>query len=298
MTRSVRSLCTIVLAMVTIAGVVAGVVRWGRRRFTTRTFLLFLTILLIVRLIETVNAWPGEMAGFSTAEPFANQALMSIAFSLLGAIVLSLAGAFVVGFLHSWKSQQPSPQHSVAQWTALGGGLLVAGLLAVVRLASPSLTPIWASYHQLDSYVPILAVGSRVLGSYILVTTMVLLGLVTADRLSEGWSRRRGLVAVGLLLFGLLLCSTRAESIVFWLVEGAVVGVALLVGYRLLFRHQLAVIPVATLPIALAAVAKQMFYDATAAAIPGGIAAVLICIFFALFWSRRLAGEGGHPDAS
>jgi hypothetical protein len=291
MTGSIRSLCTIILGIVTVAGVVAGVVRWGRRRFTTRTFLLFLGILIILRLVETVNAWPGDQAGFSTAEPFANQAFISIAFSLLGAILISLAGAFVVGFIHSWKSHQPTSQRVVAKWMALAGGLMMVGALAVVRLASPSLTPAWANYHPLDCTVPVLSVARRAVDSYILVTAIVLLGLVTADRLSAGWSQRRGVVAAGLFLFGLLLCSPRAESIPFWLAQGVVVGAGLLLGYRLLFRYQLAVIPLATLPIALAGAARQMFYSATPAAIPGGIVAILACVLFALFWSHRLGVE-------
>ena len=113
-------------------------------------------------------------------------------------------------------------------------------------LFEPSLKPLWADYSALSYFVPILQVGFNPLLDYIMSTTLILLIIAAADRLTKNWNQRKILFAVLIVLTGFIVSGISTESLSFFLLTGLIKGFVYLLAYIVVFRYNLSLIPLAT----------------------------------------------------
>lgn len=288
----VQGLSGLLIFLLLISAAIGGIVRWSRKNFSAKLFLQFFALLLGVNIISIINDWPGTVAGFSTAEPFSNQALMAIILPLVAYLFLSGGLALVAGLLQTWKRQQAGMKTSAVILLGIAVGAILSGLEALLSQFAPAISPLWAKYAPLETYLPILSAGLEPLVQYVLMAAIFMLIFIVADNLTAGWQRKKILAVALLLLLGLVSSGVDAVlSVPFWLLSGLVMGIVYLLLYLFVLRFQLAIIPIAFAVTIMLSELKQGIMNAFPAALPGAILAMIVIGGFSVYWYRRLAAE-------
>src|SRR5262249_26155509 len=156
--------------------------------------------------------------------------------------------------------------------TAVNAGLAVGAIGAAMRFAGAmvgSTGPMWPSYGGASSYVPFLAAASSPIGILMTRTVFLLLVVSIADRLTAGWTRRRVLVGVLLMIVGGVLGGgIPAEKLMPWAAFSAFAGAVLTAVYVVVLRQDASVVPIAAAVMTVAGT----LHDGSARAYPGALA--------------------------
>ena len=289
-TQIVKTFRGMVIFLLFVAGVIGAIIGWSHKKFSVSAFLIFFALLFIMGVVNIFNRWPATMAQFSTAEPLMNQILMAIALPLVGILFISAGPALVIGFITSWKTKQSQSQSSTSILTGFALGLLIAGISAVISmLFEPSLEPLWANYDALSHYIPTLSAGFSSIPGYILGTTLFLLILTAIDRFSKGWTQRKAIFAIVLVLLVLIATGNSIDSLSFWLISGLISGIIYLLAYLFVFRFHLALIPLALGAGTILDAMKQGIMNSYPTAIPGAVLAIILIGIISVYWYRQLS---------
>jgi hypothetical protein len=165
-------------------------------------------------------------------------------------------------------------------------GAAVAAIAAVLR------TPAWAlfpSVSALGTMVPFVATAVDPVAGFLTRLAVMTAALVTIDRITGSWTRRRAvgallLAAIGFLSVGVPI-SGHAPG---WAAAGVIVAVALTITYMTLLRFDLTLIPLALGTMIGAGVIARGAHGAYPGALPGSIAGALLLGVVAWFWFRAL----------
>ena len=281
----------IMIFLLFVAGVIGAIIQWSRKAFSVSGFLVFFVFLFALGVVNLFNRWPATMAQFSTAEPLTNQTFLAIALSLVGLLFVSAGTALVVGFVMAWKTKPSESQSSpVAMGMGFALGMLLAGIAAVVSmLFEPSLEPLWASYDAVSNTIPVLRDGLGPITGYILSTTLFLLIFTAVDRFSRGWTRRKVLLGIGLVLVIFIVRGSGVDSLSFWLISGLISGIVYLLAYLFVFRFQLALVPLTLGAAAILGVLRQGLMNSYPTAIPGAVLGMVCIGVVSVYWYKRLS---------
>jgi hypothetical protein len=277
------------LAICMMAGVGAAIVAWSHGRFDRSRFLKFLALLVGIKLVSFINNWPTFSAQFSTTQPLEHQWLTSIGGGLLNILVTAAAPALIVGFVHQLR-------HPTATWTreqlillGLSLGVILACLATWMDGWTALPQPSWSHYTPAGATIPLFEVALAPMVQFVLRTAFLVLVFGALDRISNRWTCRRMPTTLALLALGLSLGGLNPNrDILSWLIQGVVIGMALLAAYILLIRFEPALIPLAVGMFHTLSILEQGLHRAFTAALPGaGLAAILI-IWMAIVWSDTI----------
>lgn len=287
-----QSLSGLLILLMLITGAIGGIVRWSRKSFSGKFFLQFFALLMGAHIILLINNWPGIIAGFSTARPLSNQTLMAILLPIVGYLFLSGGLALIAGLTQTWKREQAGLKTSRAILLGISAGAILEGIESFVRHFAPNLSPIWAYYGPVQTYLPFLRGGLEPLTQFILTATIFSLIFVVADAFTHAWTRKKIFAIILLLLAGLITTAVDfVLSIPFWLLFGLAMGIAYLLIYLLVFRYQLALIPITFAVMAILSQLKQGIMKAFPAAWAGVILAIVVIGAFSFYWYRKLVED-------
>lgn len=282
--------CTIAVVLLIIAGAVGAIVSWSRKNFSARTFWSFWALIFGLNLVAFINGWPSLMAQFSTDQPLKFQTLIFAGSGIIAALLTSVAFALVIGLAQSWKKSQAQIEPAKALSWGCALGISVAGLIALAGFLAPSLQPYWARYDAAGNYLPLLDASLDPVGRFIMQTALLLLVVVTVDRFTNGWTRRRELFSALVILLGMILAGARSvETLPVWLLSGLLMGVLLLLAYVFVLRFNLTLVPLAVSVMILLGEVKQGIAQPIPAALPGALIAIVSTALFALYWQKKLA---------
>jgi len=301
MASIVGNFCQMLIILIFLAGAIVAVVSWSRKNFSASVFFIFFAVLFGLSVIDFINEWPSAAAHFSTAEPLTNQILITIVSSVVGALFLSAAMALLIGFVHRWKSEQPPLRFSRAVLLGCSLGILITGLSAAVEKSVPSLSPFWADYSSLRAYLPILDGVLGLVRGYIIATIAILFIFVAVDRLSNGWTRRKILFSIALVLLGLVNSADQAiNGIPFWLISGVAAGVVILLAYRFVVRFHLALIPLIVGTMTILHGVQQGLLQAYPGAVPASILSIVLMGYISVYWYKKwvISEQINDPDTS
>lgn len=286
----VRIICVLFIVMILLAGSIAGIVSWSRKKFSFAAFLGFFACLMVIRIANLINDWPGILAQFSTSKPLADQTFMAIALSLLGSLFLSLCLALVAGFLQVWKPPRQRIGKSGALLIGASLGMAAHGISSLVGTLAPHLEPLWPDYGAVQSYLPVLHAGLSPFVLFVSTTATLLLGFLAVDRLTAGLTRRKWLfpallVAVGPITIG----AGGIDSVPFWLLSGLLMGVIYILAYLTVFRFQVSLVVPAVAVFAIFGELEQAIFNSHPGAIAGTALAVILLGLFSYAWYLKLA---------
>jgi hypothetical protein len=269
---------------------VFSIISWSRKKFDVRLFLKIAVLLTVVVLINILNSWPNVTSMFVTAAPWMHQALITIIFSVLGAIIVGMSLGMVNGYIKAVRTSVDN--RKMSPLAALGAGLLIAAVGTVVQSFAPSLSPIWADYSAMGSQWPVLTLALNSITGLFIMGTAYMLIFNAADRFTQFYSRRQLVTIFLFILTGFILTDVRAAgSIPFWLMGGALKGLLLWMAYFFVLRYRLSLAPMLYLPMLLLRNVKGYVHDAYPGAQIGYILGFMILIVVAIVWERWMRTE-------
>ncbi len=273
-----------------LAGAVAGGMAWAKGRFSIRVFLVFLSAVLALTVLQFVNDWPATMSGLQTALPLASQIVILIIGVAIAAIGLSAVLGLVAGWTHHLLSESRGSASGFGEtlWIGASLGAVVAGARTALGAAGPSLSPPWADYSGADAHWPLAATALSPLSALLSTTLFLLLVCTVASTWTGGWTRRTRLFSLLFVLLGFLGAMSTTRGIVAWAASGLLVGVLLLVAYRFVLRYDLTVLPVAVGATLILRQAENVTFAAYPGSAAGRIVAIVVLGAVAAFWAHQL----------
>jgi hypothetical protein len=252
-------------------------------------FLAATAVVLVASVIDIANGWPTVLASLTTSAPLQIQLLGVIAVGFVGLALLAAIVGLAIGSL-------PPKLAGLARMTereALSLGV-AAGLFGAAAGAAASAlrTPEWAQFPQvgaLGSVVPILAEAIDPITGFL--TRLAVMGatLLTIDRLTGSWTRRRLAGGAALAVIGFLSAGVPAEGHVWgWVLAGLLIAVTLTGAYATLLRFDITLVPVALGTMMAVGVLARGAQRPFPGALTGSVAAAIVVAVLAYWWLKAL----------
>jgi hypothetical protein len=272
-----------------------AVAAWTRDRGDRRAALWVALIVFVTGVLGAVNRWPDLAFDLRTAEPVANQLVMSVLGPLAGGLVMALLFGLVAGVgMHYARAQRAAPLASRLPAWALGvaAACVTAGAAAALSAAIPATLPTWPGVRLASAAWPWAAAlldGASIVTAFAI--TLFLLAVV--DRATSGWTRRLPLAAAALVLFAVALALAGGGTIAPALLRGALEGLASFGFAWLLLRYDLRSVPAFVAAGLVLGRVKAAGLAATSAAWLGCALTCVVIVALAVLATRELARGRG-----
>ncbi len=280
-----RTLNSIFMLLLFLAGVIIAIVYWSRKQFSVSTFIAFVALVLGLQLIDLFNSLPSVIAGFSTSEPYRNQLIAAVGMPVIGFLFLSAAVGLLNGFTRIWKGAVPAQPTSRLLSGGFSAGAIIAGVSAIVSVLQPELKPFWADYESLAHHAPFLE-GVNTAARFILVASLFLFLFTALHRLTHYWQKRRVLFSVLFLLVGFIVSGATDATVAYWVLSGFVQALVYWLLYIFVFRRALAVIPLAFGTASVLNALKDVVIGAHPFVPWIALIAILLTAAIAYYWFR------------
>jgi MFS family permease len=275
-----------------------ALIAWSRGHAPDGRPLQLFLLLAAVRALDFANGWPARLAGFSTAQPFTLQAVQLAVGLFVGATLVPAILALAAGSVRRSGTGLLGARQDA--WLGLGVGGAASGVLAVAALVRAQSEPLWPSFAGAETLVPVAALPLAAIFSFVSRTILLALLFTATNRLSEHWTVDRGRAAALLLGTGLLLGGgAPGPDLLRWAVGGLLVGLLILAAYIVVFRWDLAPLPVAVAVVSALSALHNGVARPYPGALAGGMLAAVAIGLFAMRIAERRSGEGeGDPVSS
>jgi hypothetical protein len=270
-----------------LAGAIAAIVSWSRRRFAVRVFLAAFATVLVCTAIRFVNAFPGTLPALSTSQPLQLQLAVLLGSSTVGITLQAAALALIAGAAPVWL---PAHRNNAAVSLRIGlaVGMIASAIRAVSALTSGG--PLWPSYAGANSFVPFAGAAIAPLVTLITRTAIITLIVFAANRLSAGWTRRRALTGVLLVVVGGVLGTTASPlNLPLWIASAIVLGLLLTAIYVVVLRYDISGIPIAIAVMTTMGTLREGLLRAYPGALGGAVVACVLVWLLAYAWFRLFA---------
>jgi hypothetical protein len=240
-----KNMVAIALIVLVIAALISSIVAWSRGRFDRRAFWIATVVMLAATAINTVNQWPLLGMQLSTAEPVAAQVSLYLAGVVLKAVLSALLCGLLAGVASFAARAHVEPGLTQAMLWMRGGAaaLFVSGADALLGRFSPDVAPTWPSYKAEELWVPWLGRIAGTAGSALIVMTVTVITLYWIDRLTAGWTRRRALGVLVLVLAQAGVAAANADQWMDIITAGIIGGALATVIYATVLRFDLRIAP-------------------------------------------------------
>jgi hypothetical protein len=198
----------------------------------------------VATLIGTVDQWPSIAFGLSTTEPVMRQVALSSARALFGAVLAALLAGMLSGVAaYAARIHVAHGAQTATLWLrGVEVGLVALGVDALVGALTPDLAPTWASYGAEKAVLPWLASATSAVS---ILTPMA--GAIVAfrwlDRLTDGWTKRRVLCVLLLMLAEGAVTAIHATQWLDIVASGVIGGALSAFLFAFVVRFDLRVVP-------------------------------------------------------
>ena len=280
---------SVVFGGLLVAAAISGMMAWSRGQYAPRLFLIAAAMVLLVSVIGLANSWPALIANLPTAAPLQFQIIALIAISGIGLTILGAIIGLAIGAL---------PRRLAAFGRIPDGQALLLGIAAgafgaaIGAVASKLRTPAWAQFPAIDpaaTIVPALDVALDPVTAFFTQLAVLVTAIVTIERITHGWTIRRGAGVLGLAFVGFLSGGVPAGGeVAGWAAAGAITAVALVAIYTTLLRFDPTLVTLALGTMAVLRAAGLAIQRPFPGAIPGALLAALLVAATAWWWFRLL----------
>ena len=240
-----KNIVTMAVVIVVIAALIASIVAWSRSRFDRRAFWIAAMLMLSAAAVNTVNQWPLLGMRLSTTEPVTTQVSLYLAGILLTTVLSALLGGLLAG-VASFAARahvEPGLTQKTLWIRGASAALFVLGVEALLGRFSPDMAPNWPSYKVEELWVPWLGRISGTLSSGLMAMTITVIVLYWLDRLTAGWTRRRALGVVVVVLAQAAMAAANADQWIEIVAVGVVGGALATLIYATVLRFDLRIAP-------------------------------------------------------
>jgi hypothetical protein len=283
----IKSISVVIVILILITGLIFAIVRWSRKQFDVKSFLIFSLTLTGLGIINFLNELQSMPINFATSEPYITKYIMSSLGSVIGVLVLSLFIGIYAGFIKKWVKFNSDNSLINTILTGLSAGLMIAGTFTLLNLIKPSLEPI----------TPILGGASGTftflnsldnLSKYISLSVAVLFLLTSVTNISRTWTKNKILSIVVIILLCFILTSFSILTFTYWLISGIVLSTVLSILYIFVIRHNLAIVPSMVGALNILNLIQQIINNNYSGAVISAVLAIIIIIPVAYFWTKDM----------
>jgi hypothetical protein len=181
----------------------------------------------------------------STAEPVTTQVSLYLAGVALRAVLFALLCGLLAGVASFAARAHVEPGLTQPMLWMRGGAaaLFVLGADALLARFSADAAPTWPSYKAEELWVPWLGRIAGTAGSALMVMAVTVITLYWIDRLTVGWTRRRALGVLVLVLAQAGVAAANADQWMDIITAGIIGGALATVIYATVLRFDLRIAP-------------------------------------------------------
>ncbi|MDQ2963068.1 MAG: CPBP family intramembrane metalloprotease [Pseudomonadota bacterium] len=291
-----RIIVALAFAIVAIAALIAASVAWTREHFDRRAFWAAGTLVLGASIVNAVNQWPALAMRLQTTEPVLTQIALAGGSLLFGAVLTALLGGMFAGVGAFAAREHVTPGlDAKALWLrGAAVALIVLGVDAAIGAMTPDTAPLWPKYDVENAWLPWLA---RALGAVNVLPVMglAIITLRWIDRSTAGWTRRRILAALLLMLIHAAIAAVSADQWFDIAASGLVGGAVLTLLFATVLRFDLRVVPSLVAVYVSAALITQALQKGTTQAALLGAIGVVATLAVAWAATRYILAAGPAP---
>lgn len=281
----IRSISYLFLCSLYIFGFIIAAIRAGKKEFSKKIYVTTLILFIFFGSIMLVNHLPVQFAHFSTIEPWGNQLITTIGFSLVMMLCFSFALALLIGAFCNKKEKYLSTSFL----NPLGYSIGVAFFIVIVIFSKffKKHTPSVGSFDCIDEFFPELSC-LNLLQFYILLTVLFFILNLIAKKLTKNWSQFSISFIIFCILVGLTFTGIEIENILKFSLLGVLIGALIAIVFYFLIRSCLCLIPLSTASIFLLLEIKKALYNTYEGSFLNSIIAILTLLLVSSFWHRKL----------
>jgi hypothetical protein len=234
---------TLVLALVALGAIIWASVAWTRDHFDRRAFWVVSLTFFVATLINAADLWPSTAMSLKTTEPVLRQVALASGGLLFGSVMGALLAGMLSGVAAYAARMHVTALDAKALWVrGAAVGLFAVGIDALIGLMTPDLSPSWPKYSAENAVWPWL---SRAMTTVHIMIPMsiTIVALRWLDRLTHGWTRRRVLCVVILVLVEGALAAVRAGEWLDIVVTGVIGGIVSALLFAFVLRFDLRAVP-------------------------------------------------------
>jgi hypothetical protein len=294
-----KNMVAIAVVVVVIAALIASIVAWSRGRFDRRAFWIAATLMLSAAAINVVNQWPLLGMRLSTTEPVTTQVSVYLAGTLLSAVLSALLCGLLAG-VASFAARahvEPGLTQATLWMRGAAAALFILGVDALLGRFSTDMAPTWPSYKTEQLWVPWLGSIAGTASSALMVMTVTVITLYWIDRLTAGWTRRRALGVLVLVLAQAGVAAANADQWMDIITAGVVGGALATVIYATVLRFDLRIAPALVAVQLVVGFAGEALQKQTAQATMLALVATATVLTLAWAATRYLLHPGAKTTA-
>ncbi|MFO1414989.1 MAG: CPBP family intramembrane glutamic endopeptidase [Burkholderiales bacterium] len=279
-----------VIVVVALAALMLAIAAWHRGRFDRRAFWAVGGLVFAMMVAGAANNWPTVAFQLRTAEPLANQLATSVLAPFAGGIAVALLMGLLAGVgVHYARQQIPVRLAGVLPaWAAgVAAALAAGGLAAALTHLVPPTMPVWPDLKVLGAAWPVAAAALN--GASVVPGVAILLFLLSViDRATAGWTRRRTLAALVIVVLSIAGATVAGQPGAFAMLEGVIEGGAAFAFAWLVLRYDLRSVPAFVATGQVLGAAKNAALLGTATGWLGFAMTAAVVVALAWFVTRRL----------
>ena len=242
----IRIVDTFVFAGVLVGAAILGIMAWSRRQYTPRLFVLAAVIMLLVSAARSFNNYPTVLAQLPTEAPLQLQILGLVGIGLVGLTISAVLVGLVLGAVpHRLSAAGVLPDSDALR---LGIPIGVFGAAASAG-AGVLRSPAWAQAPEVTAagaVIPLLQSALDPITRILMVSAILLPTMVTVDRWTIGWTRRRLTGGAMLAVLGFAAAGVpESVHVGGWALAALAIAVAIIAAYATVLRFDLTMVPIA-----------------------------------------------------
>lgn len=280
-----KSIVAMAVIIVVIAALIAAIISWNRGRFDRRAFWIASWMLLASAIVNTINQWPLLGMRLSTAEPVTTQIALYVAGTLLAGVFAAMLGGLLSGVASFAARAHVEPELTLKALWLRGAAVafFILGVDALLGHFAPHTAPNWPSFKSEEMWLPWLARVSGTVTSGLMTMAATVVALYWLERLTAGWSRRRMIAFIVLVLVDAAVAALKAEQWVDVIAGGLIGGALSTLVFAMVLRFDLRVVP----PMVAVYLSIGVLSDALEKQTPSAavLAAISIVSLLALAWA-------------
>ena len=280
--RGIGSALPIILLVV---GMVWGIIRWTRKKFSPELFVYFGVGILVLFIVSLYLSWDSMMFAYQTSMPMSNFiTMLLVSMGIVG--IFSSAGLGIIGGM-STNLTGSTPTETYDWLKAIGLGFFLVGFQSLLMNFEIKTSPLVGDYSAAESLFPALSMGLDNIQGYVATTGFLLILYFALDKFTGKWTKSRLLFGGLTILTGILLQASSLENYIYWIASGLLVGVALLLVYILFLRYHFNWIPLIAAVFVISGIVKEIMMNTVPSAMAGGILGVILITGISWWWFSK-----------
>ncbi len=288
----VKTSGNVLLGIVILLGIIIGIVRWTRKKFHTKAFLITTLVFFIVFLTSGVNSWPDAIAAYTTQIPMATFITTIIIGLVLAGIFVPASLGILVGVSVKWIPINNNNNNNKGKLGyAIMLGICLAAIIAIIQFIVPQSKPIWPHTGHLNASIPIIETAMSNLTKIIIYPAFALVLFIGIHHYTNKFSAKKWRGVLIALLAGLAITASNYNDYTTWLISAIIIAFCILTIYILFIKNHFNWIPLSFGMLPIMQTIKEMIMTGTFTAVAGGIISILISVIFLLWWHKLLSSD-------